>query len=161
VAELLNTTAAAVNSALQRAKATLASAGADLDAVPEPADEQRAVVDAYVAAFEAADIAGLTRMLHHDVVLEMPPMWNWYRGIADFGAFMVRVFRIRGRSWRCLPLTANGQPAIIAYRQDPDEGFVVHTLQVFTVHNAQITRVSVFQDPDVIANFEAPSRLER
>ena len=57
VAELLGTTAAAVNSALQRAKATLASAGADPEVVPEPAAEQRAMVDAFVAAFEAADIA--------------------------------------------------------------------------------------------------------
>ena len=161
VAELLDTTAAAVNSALQRAKATLASAGADLDAVPEPADEQRAVVDAYVAAFEAADIDGLTRLLHRDVVLEMPPMWNWYRGVADYGAFMVRVYRIRGRRWRSVPAAANGQPAIVAYRGDPDEGFVVHTLQVFTVQNAQITRTSVFQDPDVLAHFEAPARLDR
>jgi RNA polymerase sigma-70 factor (ECF subfamily) len=161
VADLLDTTVAAVNSALQRAKATLASAGADLEAAPEPADEQRAVVDAYVAAFEAADIDGLTRLLHRDVVLEMPPMWNWYRGVADFGAFMVRAFRTRGKSWRCVPVTANGQPAIVAYREDPDEGFVMHTLQVFTVHDARITRVSVFQDPGVLAHFEAPARLER
>jgi RNA polymerase sigma-70 factor (ECF subfamily) len=161
VAELLGTTAAAVNSALQRAKATLASAGADPEVVPEPAAEQRAVVDAFVAAFEAADIAGLTRMLHRDVVLEMPPMWNWYHGIADYRGFMVRVFRTRGTSWRCLPEAANGQPAIVAYREDPDEGFVIHSLQVFTVHGGQITRTSVFQDPDVLAHFEVPVRLPR
>ena len=161
VAQLLGMTAAGVNSALQRARARLGEIGVDADARPEPAAEQRAVVDRYVAFFERADVVGLTSLLADDVVLEMPPMWNWYRGVADYGAFMVRVYRIRGRRWRSVPAAANGQSAIVAYRGDPDEGFVVHTLQVFTVQNAQITRTSVFQDPDVLAHFEAPARLDR
>jgi hypothetical protein len=50
----------------------------------------------------------LTALLADDVVLEMPPMWNWYRGRDDFGAFMRRVVRTRGEEWRTVPLWANG-----------------------------------------------------
>ena len=106
-------------------------------------------------------MAALTRMLHRDVVLEMPPMWNWYHGSADYARFIARVYRIRGTSWRCLPVATNGQPAVIAYREDRDDGFVVHTLQVFTVSDGRITRATVFQDPAVLAHFDARPRLAR
>ena len=153
VAELLETTAAAVNSALQRARATLAAAGADVDAAVEPDEEQRAVVDAYVAAFVAADVAGLTALVHRDVVLEMPPMWNWYRGVDAFGAFAARIFRARGTSWRTFDVAANGQPAMAAYRADGTGGFRIHALQVFTVHGGRIVRTTVFQDARVFSIF--------
>jgi RNA polymerase sigma-70 factor (ECF subfamily) len=161
VAALLDTTTAAVNSALQRAKATLASSGVDADARPEPDAEGREVVDAYVAAFEAADVAGLTRLLHRQVVLEMPPMWNWYRGVEAYGAFMARVFRTRGTRWRSVGVGANRQPAIAAYLADSQGAFALHTLQVFTTRGRQIARTTVFQDPRVFAIFDLSSELPR
>jgi RNA polymerase sigma-70 factor (ECF subfamily) len=161
VAELLDTTTAAVNSALQRARATLASARTDLAGTPDPDEKQQAVVDAFVAAFEAADVAGLTRLLHREVVLEMPPMWNWYRGVAAYGAFMERVFRTRGTRWRSLSVAANLQPAVAAYRADADSVFMLHTLQVFTVDGGQIVRTTVFQDPHVFELFDLPVELRR
>ncbi len=108
-AELLGTTTASVNNALQRAWARLRGEGVDPDAQPEPAAEQRAVVNRFIAAFERADVAELTELLADNVVLEMPPRWNWYRGTDDFSAFMRRVFRTRGEEWRTMPLWANGE----------------------------------------------------
>src|SRR5262245_50408548 len=112
VATVLDTTTAAVNSALQRARARLDAAGLDLDTVSEPADAQRAVVDRYVAAFEQADVAGLTELLADDVVLEMPPMMNWYIGPARYAGFIARVFATRGTDWQMVPVVANGQAAV-------------------------------------------------
>ncbi len=100
VAGQLETTAAAVNSAMQRARAALA----DVDEpgeISEPDDPRaRAVLESYVRAFESADVPGLVRLLAGEAVLEMPPVPLWYRGSADYAAFMYRVFEMRGPGWR-------------------------------------------------------------
>lgn len=106
VAELLDTSPAGVNSALHRARARLVEVGVNPDAQTEPPAEQRAVVDRYIAAFEHADLEALAAMLDDEVVLEMPPMWNWYRGVDAYAGFMRRVYRLRGTSWRTEPLWA-------------------------------------------------------
>ena len=96
VATQLGTTVPAVNSALQRARAALAGAPG-LTEVAEPDDrEVRAVIDRYVHAFEAADVPALVKLLADDAVLEMPPVPLWYRGRDDYGAFIRRVFEMRG-----------------------------------------------------------------
>ncbi|MFJ9714187.1 nuclear transport factor 2 family protein [Streptomyces sp. NPDC101234] len=111
VAEQLGTTVAAVNSALQRARAALAGAGGP-DVVHEPDDPGvRAVVQRYARAFEAADVPALVRLLAEDAILEMPPVALWYRGSTDYGRFLERIFRMRGTGWAVRELSANGQPA--------------------------------------------------
>jgi RNA polymerase sigma-70 factor (ECF subfamily) len=160
VAKLLGTTPAGVNSALQRARATIAAADVDLATGAEPPDEQRAAVEAWMAAFEAADVAALTDLVRDDVVLEMPPMWNWYRGADDYGAFMARVFRTRGTRWRTVPVRANRQVAAAAYVA-ADGGWTLHTVQLLGVDGGLISRVTVFQDPVVFDLFELPVRLPR
>jgi RNA polymerase sigma-70 factor (ECF subfamily) len=147
-------TTAAVNSARQRARARLAEAGVDPDAAAEPAPEQRAVVERYVAAFERADVAGLTALLADEVILEMPPMWNWYAGRPAYAGFMERVYRTRGTAWRSVPLWANGEAGFAAYC-DGD----LHTVQILTVTDGRVRRTSVFQDADVFALFALPRRL--
>jgi RNA polymerase sigma-70 factor, ECF subfamily len=156
-AAMLVTTPAAVNSALQRARRTLAAADVDIDGPVDPYESQRAVVDDWVAAFEAADVSALQRLVLDDVVLEMPPMRNWYRGAAQYAAFMTRIFRTRGTSWHTLPIRANGQAGCAAYVCNERNDFVLHTVQVFTIEGGRITRVTVFQDPDVFALFDLPS----
>jgi RNA polymerase sigma-70 factor (ECF subfamily) len=159
VAAMLESTVAAVNSALQRARATLDQAGIDPDARPEADEEQREVVERYMAAFERADIEGLVRLLADGVVLEMPPMWNWYRGTDAYGRFMIRVFTTNGEDWRVVPLSSNRQPAMAAYTCR--EGHhVLHTLQVFTVVGGSIARTTVFQDLEVFALFDLPPTLD-
>ncbi|WP_233149681.1 RNA polymerase subunit sigma-70 [Kineosporia sp. A_224] len=161
VAGQLGTTVAGVNSALQRARATLAAAlpaEAGLRAPDDPA--VAATVERFVAAFEAADVAAIVALLTDDVVLEMPPVPLWFAGRTDYGRFMERVFRIRGTGWRCVPTTANGQPALVAYCPDTDGVLRLHTLQVLTVRTDGIARNVVFQDPAVFALFALPPVLE-
>ncbi|WP_042420852.1 sigma-70 family RNA polymerase sigma factor [Streptacidiphilus anmyonensis] len=160
VAAHLGTTVPAVNSALQRARATLSGAVGEPGAVREPDDpETREAIRRYVLAFEAADVPALVRLLADDAVLEMPPVPLWYRGSADYGRFLDRVFALRGTGWAMRPLTANGQPALAAYAPDPQDGLRLHTLQVFTVVGGLITRNVVFADPGVLASFGLPRKL--
>ncbi|HEU5332264.1 MAG TPA: RNA polymerase subunit sigma-70 [Actinocrinis sp.] len=159
VAEQLDTTVAAVNSALQRARAALADAGGPGE-VAEPADPAaRAVVERYARAFEAADIPALVRLLADDAVLEMPPVPLWFRGREHFGRFIERVFQMRGEGWAARPLSANGQPAFAAYAPDPDGGHVLHSLQLFTVEGGLVTANVVFADPRRFEVFELPARI--
>jgi RNA polymerase sigma-70 factor (ECF subfamily) len=160
VADQLDTTVPAVNSTLQRARAALTDVG-DGDAVAEPDDpEAREVVDRYLRAFEAADVPALVRLLADAVVLEMPPVPLWFRGTEHYGAFMRRVFELRGADWSLRRLVANGQPALAAYAQDPDGADRrLHSLQVFTVTGGRITRNVVFTDPRVLEAFDLPQRI--
>ncbi|MFD8222398.1 sigma-70 family RNA polymerase sigma factor [Streptomyces sp. NPDC059697] len=159
VAEQLGTTVAAVNSALQRARAALAGAGGP-DAVREPDDPGvRAVVQRYVRAFEAADVPALVQLLAEDAILEMPPVPLWYRGSTDYGLFLERVFRMRGTGWAMRELTANGQPALAAYAPQSGGGHRLHTLQVLTVTGGRVAHNVVFADPGVFDVFGLPRHI--
>jgi RNA polymerase sigma-70 factor (ECF subfamily) len=166
VAEQLATSVPAVNSALQRARAALADVG-DMGEVSEPGDrEVSAVIERYVRAFEAADVPALVRLLTDDAIMEMPPVPLWYRGSADYGLFISRVFEMRGTGWSMRRLSANGQPALAAYApgmpgapgapEPPGGGLGLHTLQVFTVTGGRVARNVVFADPRVFEAFELP-----
>ena len=155
VGDMLDMSTAAVTSALQRARARFAGPSLDADVLNEPEERQREIVDRYVAAFERADVEGIARLLAEEVVLEMPPMWNWYVGPVAYGRFMARVFDLRGRDWRTVPISANRQPAMVAYDHHGDH-WELHTLQVFTVERGAIVRTTVYQDPEVFAIFELP-----
>jgi RNA polymerase sigma-70 factor (ECF subfamily) len=148
VGESLGMTTAAVNSALQRARATLARTGVDPEAAVEPPAEQRAVVDRYVDAFERADVPAITALLADDIVLEMPPNVNWFAGREDYAGFMRRVYRLRGTNWRTEPIWANGEAGFVAYVDGK-----LHTVQVLTVADGRVTRTSVFQAPEVFELF--------
>jgi len=153
-AVILDTTATAVNSSLQRARARLGAVAPLQDELDEPADAaRRELLDRYVTAFENADVAALTRVLTEDAVLEMPPMTNWYAGRENFGRFIARVYAIRGTDWRMIATTANGQPAFVAYVRGADGVYRLHTLQVFTLTAAGISRSTVFQDAEVFEIF--------
>jgi RNA polymerase sigma-70 factor, ECF subfamily len=159
VAIQLETSVPAVNSALQRARATVAGHG-DLNEVSEPGDPgSRAVIDQYMRAFEAADVPGLVRLLADDAVLEMPPVPLWYRGRPHYGQFMERVFGRRGPGWTMTPLLANGGPALAAYAPEPGGGHRLHTLQVFTVAGGRVTANVVFADPAVFKAFDLPEQI--
>jgi RNA polymerase sigma-70 factor (ECF subfamily) len=158
VALALDTTVAGVNSSLQRARATLRDAAPALDDWQEPAGaDARAVVDRYQAAFEAADLPALTRLLADDVALEMPPVALWLAGRDHYRDFMARVFAMRGPGWRLLPVRANGSPALAAYAPDPGPGGVRrHSLQVFEVRDGLIRGCVTFADPAVLDLFDVP-----
>jgi RNA polymerase sigma-70 factor (ECF subfamily) len=159
VAEQLETTVPAVNSALQRARAALADVG-DAGEIAEPDDPvARGVIQQYVRAFEAADVPSLVRLLTDDAVLEMPPVPLWYRGSGDYGLFMRRVFEMRGTGWIARRLSANGQPAFAAYAPRPAGGHRLHTLQVLTITGGRVARNVVFADPRVFEAFDLPGQI--
>ena len=161
VAGQLDTSTAAVNSALQRARAAIAGAAPSQSALRTPDDQEvRRKIEHYIQAFEAADVDTLVTLLTDDAVLEMPPVPLWYAGRADYGRFITRVFAMRGSGWRMIPAGANGQPAVAAYCPDDTGTLRLHTLQVLTVTAAGIAHNVVFQDPRVFTSFQLAPVLE-
>src|SRR5690242_7815204 len=121
-AELLDSSVASVNSALQRARATLAEDGPAEGEVAKPLDEeQRAFLAKYVKAFEAFDIEGLTELLRADVSLNMPPMELWLQGIDSLRTWWQGI-GCGCRGSRLLEVAANGTPAFAQYRPAEDGG---------------------------------------
>jgi len=160
VGEALEISTAAVNSGLQRARAKLAEQGIREEELSEPSEaDRRAVVEQYVAAFEAADVARLERLLTDDAVLEMPPVLNWYVGSDKYAGFMTRVFQMRGKDWRVLPISANGQPALAAYARAEDGVYHMHTLQVLTLAGDRVAHNVVFMMPELFPLFGLPETI--
>jgi RNA polymerase sigma-70 factor (ECF subfamily) len=160
VAEMLDSTPAAVNSALQRARATLGDAALDEDHIGERDDSSLWVtVERYVDAFERADIGALTRLLAEDVVLEMPPVPLWLRGRDMYGVFIGRAFAMRGTGWRMVPFGANGQPAVAAYNPAGDGSHVAHSVQLFDGLDEAISHTVAFQNPSLFELFHLPAVL--
>jgi RNA polymerase sigma-70 factor, ECF subfamily len=160
-AGILGTTVVSVNSSLQRARTRVKEAGVRQEGVSElSAAEQRAWVERYMKAFELADVEGLKRLLTEDVLMEMPPMLNWFTGRGNYGLFMDWVFAAAGKDWLLKDVTANGgQPGFAAY-QRAGAGYELHTLQIFTVTAEGISRNSVFQDPGIFAAFGLAATLD-
>jgi RNA polymerase sigma-70 factor, ECF subfamily len=159
-AQILGTTVVSVNSSLQRARTRVKEIEVRQDRLSEPsAVEQRAWVDRYMNAFQRADVEGLKRLLTEDVLMEMPPMLNWFTGPSNYGLFMEWVFAAAGTDWYLQAVAGNGQPGFAAYRRVAD-GYELHTLQIFTVTPEGISRNSVFQDPEVFASFGLAAGLD-
>jgi RNA polymerase sigma-70 factor (ECF subfamily) len=158
VAELLETTPAAVNSALQRARAHLAEVAPSDDDVTEPEDvDLRALVERYCAAFENADMAALTALLQSDVKLEMPPFAAWFTGRDAVTRFLAtRAFTEAG-DVLMTPTSANGQPAVANYRRDADGVMRAHAIHVLTPGEAGISAITVFLEPALFPVFGMPS----
>jgi RNA polymerase sigma-70 factor (ECF subfamily) len=161
VAELLGTTVASVNSALQRARAALAvSAPAATDPARPMDDEQRALLARYVTAFETYDLDSLTSLLQEDATLSMPPYELWLRGSGEIRRWMLGTGS-GCRGSRLLPVTANGSPAFGQYRPSPDGGHEPWALQVIEVSAGRITGLNSFLDTArLFPLFGLPARLE-
>jgi RNA polymerase sigma-70 factor (ECF subfamily) len=161
VADLLGVSAAAANSALQRARARLADAGVTEDGLREPAEPaDRALLDQYAAAFESADVAALTELLRADAALEMPPQPYWFSGRDQVVRFLqARVLTAPGR-FRLAATAANGQPAFAAYLRGDDGQYRAHAIQVLTVRAGRIARIVSFNDGRLLAAFGLPDRVD-
>lgn len=165
VAELLGTSVASVNSALQRARATLAEKGGEgADAsVSAPLDEeQRRLLERYVAAFEGYDMTALTALLHEDAVMTMPPFDLWLRGTPDITGFMTTLGSACAGS-RLVPVAANGLPGFAQYKPDPDTGgFTAWAIQVLEISDGRLTGLHCFLDTERwFPLFGLPLHLER
>ena len=158
IAGQLDTTVPAVNSALQRARATLAGLPADARPV-QPAASQARLLDQYVEAFERYDIDAFVRLLHADVVQSMPPYAMWLRGAQDVGAWM-RGPGARCRGSRLVLVAANGGPAFGQYRPDPGGGYAAFSLHVPQISAGRIVELNYFLDTAaVFPLFGLPPRL--
>ena len=162
-AELLDTTVASVNSALQRARATLAA----LPERPHPTDlgeADAALLDRYVDAFERYDIETLVTLLHDDAIQSMPPFALWLQGARDIGAWMVEPGPSGCRGSRLVATTANGCPAFGQYRPDPGGGWAPWAIQVLEISDGRIAEMSFFLDlldpGEVFPRFGLPAHLD-
>jgi RNA polymerase sigma-70 factor, ECF subfamily len=155
VADLLEITTAAVNSALQRARAQIGEARRDSAGEPVQA-RQRELADQYLSAFVSADMATLTRLLAEEVVLEMPPFQTWFSGRDRVVRFLTgRALQAPDR-WRVTPVGANGQPAAGAYLLRDDGRHHAHSIHVFGVTGDRINWIAAFQEPGLFATFGLP-----
>lgn len=156
VAALLDLSVAAVNSALQRARARLP---ADSDALVQPAEQrQRELLDRYVAAFQNADVDELVAVLTEDAQFEMPPFITWFRGSVTIGAFLGPRMRAFGNT-PVIRTSANGQPAIAPYPASTDGQHRLHALHVLTLVSSGVGRIAAFQDINALHRFDLPHVL--
>lgn len=156
VAEVLGSTVASVNSALQRARATI---DRHLPETTTPATdpEERELVKRYVAAFEHNDMDGLVALLREDAVLRMPsqPALVGRLQIARF--FLETVARGDLTRIRHAPTSANGRPAVTIELRAEDGTWHAHGLSVIEIEDGQIVRIDAFRDPALMARFALPA----
>jgi RNA polymerase sigma-70 factor, ECF subfamily len=158
VAELLGTSVASVNSALQRARATLSARDADAPVAEVAAGDQRALLARYVDAFERYDVGSLVSLLHEDAVMSMPPYNFWLRGPAEIS----RWFKGPGAECcgsRLVATAANGCAAFGSYRRDPDGEHYPWAIQVIETRDDKIVGHHNFVDARLFSAFGLPARL--
>jgi RNA polymerase sigma-70 factor, ECF subfamily len=161
VAELLDTTVASVNSALQRARSTLAAADVAATDVSSPMDDQqRALLARYVDAFQRYDLDELTSLLRHDATWSMPPYRLWLRNHDDIRRWCLGP-GIGCRGSRLVPTGANGSPAYGQYKPSAEGGHEPWALQVLEVSAGRIDGICFFLDTaSLFPLFGLPPRLE-
>ncbi|HXD66384.1 MAG TPA: sigma-70 family RNA polymerase sigma factor [Solirubrobacteraceae bacterium] len=159
VADLLDTSTASVNSALQRArKAVDSTAETQQTVLGDLGDDSISeLVERWADAWEAADVDTIVSMLADDARMSMPPWLEWYDGRDAIRSFLVDG-PLRSR-WRFLPTTANGQLAFGTYMwEDEAGGFVPGGLDVLTIRDGRVAEVTVFLEAD-LTRFGLPGRL--
>ncbi len=162
VAELLGTSVASVNSALQRARATLDATEVGTEPAPELGDEERELLARYVQAFEAYDIEALTSLIHEDATQSMPPYDLWLTGRDDIFEWWLGP-GIGCRGSRVIPtVAANGSPAFGQYKpSESGSGFDPWALQVLELSGGRIVELTFFLDTErVFPLFGLPPRLD-
>jgi RNA polymerase sigma-70 factor (ECF subfamily) len=161
VAELLGTSVASVNSALQRARSTVEATSSDAVDASQPMDEQqRALLARYVDAFERYDLDALTSLLHEDATWNMPPYELWLQTHEDIRRWCLGP-GIGCRGSRLIPTMANGSPAFGQYKPSPEGGREPWSLQVLEISGGRIAGITFFLDTaSLFPLFGLPPRLE-
>jgi RNA polymerase sigma-70 factor (TIGR02960 family) len=155
VADLLGTSTQSVNSALQRARRTVAERVTEESPQHEPlSSQEQGLIEAFVAAFERADVDALVELLAEDVRFTMPPLPAWFDGRDDVAGFFAR--RVFATPWRGVRVGANGQPAIAGY-QEVDGTFRLGAVMVLSFRDGRVSWIASFLDPAVLARFGLPA----
>jgi len=164
IATTMNTSTMSVNSALARARRIVA------EKVPSPTQQQtlrkidnarlREIVAGYSTALERGDADALVALLTEDVTWSMPPLARWYHGLEAVTDFAVQVPLTACGSWRHLPTSSNGQPAVGFYLWNEDAGaHLSWSINVLTLRGEQIAEITSFIGPDHFAPFGLPASL--
>jgi RNA polymerase sigma-70 factor, ECF subfamily len=164
IATMMATSTTSVNSALARARKIVA------EKVPSRTQQQtlrqigdarlREIVTRYATALERGDAAALVALLTEDVTWSMPPLPRWYHGIEAVTDFAVQVPLTRCPSWRHLPASANGQPAVAFYLGNDGSGpHLAWSITVLTLRGEHIADITSFLDPGHFAPFGLPAAL--
>ena len=159
VAETLDTTVAAVNSALQRARKTMEGR---LDPVTQQVtrralgdDGEQQLVRSFVRAWEQHDVDGLVGLLVADARLTMPPMPAWFEGRDAIGRFFAE--RAFADEWKLVPSTASGQLAVVGYVGNDAGAYPLQNLNVLTLRGREIVALDCFHDPTIHPRFSLPA----
>jgi RNA polymerase sigma-70 factor, ECF subfamily len=165
IADALDASVAAVNSALQRARDTFKThvdAGqpsADLATVGDAAEER--LLERFMEAWSRADFDGIASLLQEDAVLAMPPGRMWFEGphrIVDFFSTVPAGGELQ--KIRLLPIRANRQPAVAAFMTDPEDGgHEFYGIMVFSLTEDRVASITGFADPSLVEYFDLPRWL--
>ena len=159
VAEMLNTSVSSVNSALQRARSSLAKQN-----TKEPAtltSPQRAMLSRYMTAFESYDVDGLVSLMQQDVSFCMPPYSLWLRGLREVATWMLGL-GAGCRGSRLIPTEASGWPAFAQYRPAPEGGHKAWALIILEMNGDRIAGVTNFLDVErLFPRFGFPLQLSQ
>jgi len=164
-AALLETTDTSVNSALQRARATLrrrlGERRTEWRTDPEPSAEERELLRRYIEAHERADVDALAALLREDARLTMPPHPTWFEGRAAILVAAKQGFDPRFGDLRSVPAWANRQPGVAHYLRAPGETrFGALAIDVLRIEGGRIDEITSFVGPALFAAFGLPSVLE-
>jgi RNA polymerase sigma-70 factor, ECF subfamily len=158
VASLLDTSVASVNSALQRAHATIDAADLDAPSAPPQDARQRDLLARYVAAFESYDVAALVDLLHEDATFCMPPFAMWLTGADQVAKWLVgQGAGCRGS--RLVATAANGCAAFGSYKPAGAGRHDAWSIQVLEIHDGRITTWHNFLDTSLFPVFDLPLSL--
>jgi RNA polymerase sigma-70 factor, ECF subfamily len=154
---LLGGSTASINSALQRARETLAKRypSGRPSSVPAPTPAQQRLLGRYVDAWERLDVDSFVALLKEDATYTMPPIPQWYVGRDAIGTFFRFAWKLYD-SHRMIPTAANGQPAFAAYsRARAGAPWEAHSIHVLTLEHDAISRITLFAKPDGLLLFPA------
>jgi RNA polymerase sigma-70 factor (ECF subfamily) len=184
VADMIGLTISAVNSALHRARVTMAKQyhGRELESVvrdlggakDQPGsrgltDERtRSLLQRYVQAWESADVAGLVALIKEDAAFSMPPSPSWYQGQTAIAAFVAgTVFAGQGMfpgqapgRWRLFPTRANAQHAFAIYQRVEGGDYEAFGIHVLAIEGDRLAAITSFIDPSLPIRFGFPPRME-
>ncbi|MDQ2713483.1 MAG: nuclear transport factor 2 family protein [Chloroflexota bacterium] len=167
IAQLLEISVSAVNSALHRARVMLEknyhTDKRETTQIDRVDAETNTLLSRYVHAWETDDVAGLVALLKEDAILSMPPVPSWYRGREAIYAILLARFGMQNQ-WRLYPTRANAQLAFVLYRADEAQStYRAFGVQVITLdgsrHPRQIAAVTLFHSPLLVTSFGFPLQL--
>jgi len=155
VADLLDTTESSVNSALHRARKSMAQQYRPKSSAQMNVDET--ILSQYLHAWEHHDIQRLIGLLKHEATLAMPPSPAWYQGAMNIATFLENNIFRQGSRWRLRPLQANAQPGFGLYAFNPELGvFEAFGVQVLRMENGRVAEIVLYVGPKLATKFQLP-----